>query len=57
MSDFAIKNKVVNPYPDAEVAIKKLKYELQALTKEKTRCITAATNLDKQYGCITEESQ
>jgi hypothetical protein len=42
---------------DAEVAIKKLEHEVQALAKEKATHATAATNLEKQYEWITEESQ
>ena len=42
---------------DAEVAIKKLEHELQALAKEKTGHVTAATNLEKQYEWIAEENQ
>ena len=42
---------------DAEVAIKKLDHEIQALAKEKARYVTAATNFEKQYEWIAEESQ
>ncbi|KAI9507224.1 condensin complex subunit SMC2 [Russula earlei] len=41
---------------DAEVAIKKFEHDLQALTKEKAGHVTAATNLEKQYEWIVEES-
>jgi structural maintenance of chromosome 2 len=40
-----------------EVAIKKLDHEVQALAKEKAGHVTAATNLEKQYEWIAEESQ
>ena len=46
--------------PDAEVAIiaiKKLDHEVQALAKEKTSHVTAATNLEKLYEWIAEENQ
>jgi chromosome segregation ATPase len=42
---------------DAEVAIKKLNHEVQALASEKAGDVTAATNLEKQYEWIAEESQ
>ena len=42
---------------DAEVAIKKLEHEVQALAKEKAGHVTAVTNLEKQYEWIPEESQ
>lgn len=42
---------------DAEVAIKKLEHEVQALVKEKAGHVTAAMNLEKQYEWIQEESQ
>jgi structural maintenance of chromosome 2 len=42
---------------DAEVAIKKLDHEVQALAKEKVGHVTAATNFEKQYEWIAEESQ
>jgi structural maintenance of chromosome 2 len=42
---------------DAEVAIKKLEHEVQALAKEKAGHVTAVTNLEKQYEWISEESQ
>lgn len=42
---------------DAEVAIKKLDHDLQALVKEKAGHVTATTNLEKQYEWIAEESQ
>jgi structural maintenance of chromosome 2 len=42
---------------DAEVAIKKLEHDVQALAKEKTAHVTATTNLEKQYEWIVEESQ
>ena len=42
---------------DAEVAIKKLDHDLQALMKEKAGHVTATTNLEKQYEWIAEESQ
>jgi structural maintenance of chromosome 2 len=41
----------------AEVAIKKLEHDLQALAKERTGHVTAATNPERQYEWITEESQ
>ena len=40
-----------------EVGIKELDHEVQALAKEKAGHITAATNLEKQYEWIAEESQ
>jgi len=42
---------------DAEVAIKKLDHDIQSLAKEKTSATTAATNLERQYEWIKEESQ
>ena len=42
---------------DAEVAIKKLEHDVQALAKEKAGHVTAVTNLEKQYEWILEESQ
>jgi len=42
---------------DAELAIKKLDHEIQALAKEKAGHVTVATNLEKQYEWIAEESQ
>jgi structural maintenance of chromosome 2 len=42
---------------DAKVAIKKPDHEVQAPAKEKAGHVTAATNLDKQYEWIAEESQ
>ncbi len=42
---------------DAEVAIKKLEHDVQSLAKEKAGHVTAATNLEKQYDWINEESQ
>jgi len=42
---------------DAEVAIKKLEHDLQALAKERAGHVTAATNLERQYEWISEESQ
>ena len=42
---------------DAEVGIKELDHEVQALAKEKACHITAAANLEKQYEWIAEESQ
>jgi structural maintenance of chromosome 2 len=42
---------------DAEVEIKKLDHEVQALAKEKAGHVTAATNLEKQYEWIAEENQ
>ncbi|KAH9957615.1 P-loop containing nucleoside triphosphate hydrolase protein [Russula dissimulans] len=41
---------------DAEVAIKKLEHDLQALAKERAGHVTAATNLERQYEWIAEES-
>ncbi|KAF8468622.1 condensin complex subunit SMC2 [Russula ochroleuca] len=41
---------------DADVAIKKLEHDMQALAKEKAGHMTAATNLEKQYEWIEEES-
>jgi structural maintenance of chromosome 2 len=41
----------------AEVAIKNFDHEVQALAKEKAGHVTAATNLEKQYEWIAEESQ
>ncbi len=40
---------------DAEVGIKKLDHEVQALAKEKAGHVTAATNLEKQDEWIAEE--
>jgi structural maintenance of chromosome 2 len=42
---------------DAEVSIKKLEHDVQALAKEKASHITAATNLERQYEWIVEESK
>ena len=42
---------------DAEVAIKKLEHDLQALAKERAGHVTAATNLERRYEWIAEESQ
>jgi structural maintenance of chromosome 2 len=42
---------------DAEVSIKKLEHDMQALAKEKAGHVTTATNLEKQYDWIEEESQ
>jgi structural maintenance of chromosome 2 len=42
---------------DAEVTIKKLEHDLQALAKERTGHVTAATNLEMQYDWIAEEGQ
>ena len=42
---------------DAEVSIKKLEHDVQALTKEKASHATAATNLERQYEWIVEESK
>ena len=42
---------------DADVSIKKLEHDVQALAKEKAGHVTAATNLEKQYEWIDEESQ
>jgi len=42
---------------DAEVAVKKLEHEMQALAKEMAGHVTAATNLEKQYESIAEERQ
>ena len=42
---------------DAEVVIKKLEHDLQALAKEKAGHVTAATNLERRYEWIAEESQ
>lgn len=42
---------------DSDVEIKKLEHEMQALAKEKAGHVTAATNLEKQYEWIEEESQ
>ncbi|KAH9955702.1 P-loop containing nucleoside triphosphate hydrolase protein [Russula dissimulans] len=41
---------------DTEVAIKKLEHDLQALAKERAGHVTAATNLERQYEWIAEES-
>ncbi|KAH9968264.1 hypothetical protein BC827DRAFT_1263973 [Russula dissimulans] len=41
---------------DAELAIKKLEHDLQALAKERAGHATAATNLERQYEWITSES-
>ncbi|KAI0289102.1 condensin complex subunit SMC2 [Russula brevipes] len=41
---------------DAEIAIKKLEHDVQALAKEKAAHVTATTNLEKQYEWIVEES-
>ncbi|KAI9457325.1 condensin complex subunit SMC2 [Lactarius psammicola] len=41
---------------DAELAIKKLEHDVQLLTKEKAGHVTSATNLEKQYDWIKEES-
>ncbi|KAI0296748.1 condensin complex subunit SMC2 [Multifurca ochricompacta] len=41
---------------DAEVAIKKLEHEVQGFAKEKATHLIGATNLEKQYEWITEES-
>ncbi|KAH9958739.1 SMCs flexible hinge [Russula dissimulans] len=41
---------------DAEVTIKKLEHDLQALAKEKTGHVTAATDFERQYEWIAEES-
>ena len=42
---------------DAELAIKKLEHDVAALAKEKAGHVTGATNLEKQYDWIKEESQ
>jgi structural maintenance of chromosome 2 len=42
---------------DADVSIKKVEHEVQALAKEKAGHLTGATNLEKQYDWIAEESQ
>ena len=42
---------------DAEVSIKKLEHDVQALAKEKASHVTAATNLERQYEWIVEESK
>jgi hypothetical protein len=42
---------------DADVSIKKVEHEVQALAKEKASHLTGATNLEKQYDWIAEESQ
>ncbi|KAI9439026.1 condensin complex subunit SMC2 [Lactarius indigo] len=41
---------------DAELAIKKLEHDVQLLAKEKAGHVTGATNLEKQYDWIKEES-
>ncbi|KAH9957624.1 RecF/RecN/SMC N terminal domain-containing protein [Russula dissimulans] len=41
---------------DAELAIKKLEHDLQALAKERAGHVTAAMNLERQYEWIVEES-
>ena len=41
---------------DADVLIKKVKYEVQALAKEKASHLIGATNLKKQYSWIVEKS-
>ncbi|KAH9979381.1 condensin complex subunit SMC2 [Lactifluus volemus] len=41
---------------DADVSIKKIEHEVQALAKEKAGHLTGATNLEKQYDWIAEES-
>lgn len=42
---------------DAELTIKKLEHDVQLLAKEKAGHVTGATNLEKQYDWIKEESQ
>ena len=42
---------------DAELAIKKLEHDVALLAKEKAGHVTGATNLEKQYDWIKEESQ
>ena len=42
---------------DVDVLIKKVEHEVQALAKEKASHLMGATNLEKQYDWIAEESQ
>ena len=42
---------------DADVSIKKLEHEVQALAKEKAGHLTGAINLERQHDWIAEESQ
>jgi structural maintenance of chromosome 2 len=42
---------------DAEVSIKRLEHNVQALAEEKASDVTAATNLEWQYEWIVEESK
>ena len=42
---------------DAEVSIKKLEHDVQGLAKEQASHVTAATNLERQYEWIVEESK
>jgi structural maintenance of chromosome 2 len=42
---------------DADVSIKKLEHEVQALAKEKAGHLTGVVNLEKQYEWVAEESQ
>lgn len=42
---------------DAELQLKKLEHELQALGKDKTTAANFVANLEKQFEWITEENQ
>ena len=42
---------------NANVSIKKLEHEVQALAKEKAGHLTAAVNLKRQHDWIAEESK
>jgi structural maintenance of chromosome 2 len=42
---------------DANVSIKKLEHEVQALAKEKAGHLVGAINLERQHDWIAEESQ
>jgi structural maintenance of chromosome 2 len=41
---------------NVDVSIKKVKHEVQALAKEKVSHLIGATNLEKYYNWIVEES-
>lgn len=42
---------------DADLQLKKLEHDLQALAKEKTAATNFITNLEKQYDWIAEEHE
>ena len=42
---------------DADISIKNLEYEVQALAKEKAGHLTGAVNLKRQHDWIAEKSQ